>query len=259
MMFKLIAGPCVIESEQICLDIAGRMKEITDDLGIEYIFKASIDKANRTSCRSYRGLGMTKGLDIFSKIKKEYGLKITTDIHENWHAEAVNDYVDMIQIPALLSRQTDLIQYAAATGKAINIKKGQFMSPYDVDHVLEKVRDIDLESDVYFTERGTTFGYNNLVVDMRSIQIMKNAGHKVIFDATHSVQQPSAGNGKSTGQPEFIETLARAAVAIGVDGLFIETHPEPSKALSDGPNSMKLSEMRPLLERLVKIHEASHV
>ena len=259
MMFKLIAGPCVIESEQICLDIAGHMKAITDDLGIEYIFKASIDKANRTSCRSYRGLGMTKGLDIFSKIKKEYGLKITTDIHENWQTEAVKNYVDIIQIPALLSRQTDLIQYAAATGKIVNIKKGQFMSPYDIKHAANKALAINNKAEIWLTERGTTFGYNNLVVDMRSLQIMKNAGHKVIFDATHSVQQPSAGNGQSTGQPEFIETLARAAVAIGVDGLFIETHPEPDKALSDGPNSMKLSEMRPLLERLVKIHEASHV
>ena len=256
-MFKIIAGTCVIESEQMCMDVAGHMKDITDELGLDYVFKASIDKANRTSHESYRGLGMTKGLDIFSKVKKEYGVKIITDIHENWHAKAVSNYVDIIQIPALLSRQTDLIQYAAATGKTINVKKGQFMSPHDVGFILEKIRDVKLTNDVYFTERGTTFGYNNLVVDMRSLQIMKNAGHKVIFDATHSVQQPSAGNGVSTGQPEFVETLARAAVAVGVDGLFMECHPDPSKALSDGANSVKLSEMRPLLERLIKIHEAA--
>lgn len=253
---KLIAGPCSIESEAICMEVAGRMKEITDNLGIEYIFKASIDKANRTSHKSYRSIGMTKSLDIFSKIKKEHGLKIVTDIHENWQAEAVNKYVDMIQIPALLSRQTDLIQYAAATGKAINIKKGQFMSPYDVIHIIEKVRAINTESEVYLTERGTTFGYNNLVVDMRSLEIMKGLGCKVIFDATHSVQLPSGAGGKSTGQREFIAPLARAAVAVGVDGLFMETHPDPDNALSDGPNSVRLDDMEGLLTQLVRINNA---
>lgn len=258
-MFKLIAGTCVLESEQIAMDTAGTLKEITDDLGIDLIYKSSFDKANRTSHKSYRGLGVTKSLDIFHKIKKEYGLKIITDVHETWQVEAVKKYVDVIQIPALLSRQTDLVEYVAATEKIVNIKKGQFMSPYDIKHAADKAINISPESEVWLTERGTTFGYNNLIVDMRSLQIMKNLGHKVIFDATHSVQQPSAGNGQSTGQPEFIEALARAAVAIGVDGLFMETHPNPSEALSDGANSIKLSEMKPLLERLVKINEAAHV
>ena len=167
------------------------------------------------------------------------------------------EYVDIIQIPALLSRQTDLIQYAAATGKIVNIKKGQFMSPYDIKHAANKVLNMNHEAEIWLTERGTTFGYNNLVVDMRSIQIMKDTGHKVIFDATHSVQLPGGAGNKSTGQPEFIETLARAAVAIGVDGLFMETHPDPNKALSDGPNSIKLSEMEPLLERLMRIYNAT--
>lgn len=251
---KLIAGPCVIESEQMCMDIAGHMKEITDDLGIDYIFKASIDKANRTSCSSYRGLGFTKGLDIFSKIKKEHGVKITTDIHENWHAEAVHKYVDIIQIPAMLSRQTDLIEYAAATGKIVNIKKSQGADPYSMKHVIEKA---ESASEVFITERGTTFGYNNLVVDMRSLEIMKSFNVPIIFDATHSVQLPGGSGSKSNGQRQFVEPLARAAVAVGVDGLFMETHPDPDNALSDGPNSVPLHEMKGLLTKLMEIHYAT--
>ena len=257
MMFTLIAGPCVIESEQMCMDIAGHMKEITDDLKIDYIFKASFDKANRTSSISYRGLGMTKSLDIFSKVKKEYGVKIITDVHENWQVSAVKSHVDMIQIPALLSRQTDLIQYAAAASKPINIKKGQFMSPYDIKHAANKALYIDPDTEIWLTERGTTFGYNNLVVDMRSIQIMRDAGYKVIFDATHSVQLPGGAGNKSTGQREFVAPLARAAVAVGVDGLFMETHPDPDNALSDGPNSVKLDDMKELLQQLIRIHNAT--
>lgn len=256
-MFKLIAGPCAIESEELCMEIAGHMKEITDDLGIEYIFKASIDKANRTSCHSYRGLGMTKSLDIFNKIKKEYGLKIITDVHENWQVEAVRKYVDVIQIPALLSRQTDLLIFAAATKKTVNIKKGQFMSPYDVSHAVAKVKYEYPDAEVWVTERGTTFGYNNLVVDMRSLEIMKKLGCKVIFDATHSVQLPGGAGDKSTGQREFIAPLARAAIAVGIDGLFMETHPDPDNALSDGPNSIPLHEMKDLLIQLMRIHNAT--
>ena len=256
-MFKLIAGTCVIETEQIAMDTAGTLKEITDELGIELIYKSSFDKANRTSHKSYRGKGLTAALDIFYKIKKEYGLKIITDVHENWQVEAVKKYVDVIQIPALLSRQTDLIQYAAATGKIVNIKKGQFMSPYDIKYAANKALAINNEAEIWLTERGTTFGYNNLVVDMRSIQIMKDTGHKVIFDATHSVQLPGGAGDKSTGQREFIAPLARAAVAVGVDGLFMETHPNPDNALSDGPNSIPLHEMKDLLIQLMEIHKVT--
>lgn len=254
-MFQLIAGPCVIESEEMVLSIAGQMQEITNELGIPYTFKASFDKANRTSIDSFRGPGLEKGIEILQKVKDTYGLSICTDIHEPWQAEPVSKVADILQIPAFLCRQTDLLVAAAKTGKCVNIKKAQFLAPWDMKNCVEKVRQSGNDN-VMLCERGTSFGYNTLVVDMTGIRVMKEFGVPVIFDATHSVQKPG-GNGTSTGgNREYVEYLAKAAVAMGVDGLFMETHPEPEHALSDGPNMVPLGEMKNLLEKLKKVYDA---
>lgn len=254
-MFQLIAGPCVIESEEMVLSIAGRMKEITDKLGIPYTFKASFDKANRTSINSFRGPGIDRGLEILQKVKDTYGLPLCTDIHEPWQAEKAAKVVDILQIPAFLCRQTDLLVAAAKTGKYVNIKKAQFLAPWDMKNCVEKVRQAG-NNQVMLCERGTSFGYNTLVVDMTGLRVMKQFDVPVIFDATHSVQKPG-GNGTSTGgNREFVEYLAKAAIAVGADGLFMETHPDPDHALSDGPNMVVLDEMEGLLKKLVKVYEA---
>ena len=251
LAFTLLCGPCQIESKQHAIDICGAMREITRDLGINYIFKASFDKANRTSIHGARGVGLDKGMETFDEIKKIYdNIPIVTDVHETWQCDKVAEHVDMLQIPAFLCRQTDLVVAAAKTGKVVNIKKGQFLAPWDVKNLVKKVTDSG-NNRVCITERGTSFGYNTLVVDMRGFPIMiKDTGFPVIFDATHSVQQPG-GQGTSTGgQREFAPVLARAAIAVGVAGLFMETHENPDKALSDGPNTIALKDMKPLLSYL---------
>ena len=254
-MFSLIAGPCVIESEELVMTVAGRMKEITDELGIPYTFKASFDKANRTSIRSFRGPGIERGLEILQKVKDVYGLPICTDVHEPWQADKAAEVCDVIQIPAFLCRQTDLLVAAAKTGKCVNIKKAQFLAPWDMKNCVDKVRSAGNDN-VMLCERGSVFGYNTLVVDMTGLRVMKDFGVPVIFDATHSVQKPG-GNGESTGgSRQFVEYLAKAAVAVGVDGLFMETHPDPDRALSDGPNMVPLDEMRDLLIKLQRVYEA---
>lgn len=254
-MFRLIAGPCVIESEEMVLSVAARMKEITDELGIPYTFKASFDKANRTSITGFRGPGIEEGLCILQKVKDTYDLPICTDIHEAWQAEAAAQVADILQIPAFLCRQTDLLVAAAKTGKCINIKKAQFLAAWDMKNCLEKVREAG-NNNVMLCERGTTFGYNTLVVDMTGLRVMKDMGVPVIFDATHSVQKPG-GNGTSTGgNREYVEYLAKAAIAVGVDGLFMETHPDPDHAKSDGPNMVPLGQMRELLKKLQKVYLA---
>ena len=254
-MFSLIAGPCSIESEELVLEVAGKMKEITDQLGISYTFKASFDKANITSIDAFRGPGLEKGLQILKKVKDTYQLPICTDIHEAWQAEPVAEVADIIQIPAFLCRQTDLLVAAAKTGKCINIKKAQFLAPWDMKNCVEKVKQSGNDN-VMLCERGTSFGYNTLVVDMTGLRVMKEFGVPVIFDATHSVQKPG-GNGTSTGgNREYVEYLAKAAIAVGVDGLFMETHPNPDNAKSDGPNMVPLDEMKELLEKLQKIYMA---
>lgn len=254
-MFQLIAGPCVIESEEMVLSIASQMKEITKELGIPYTFKASFDKANRTSISSFRGPGIEQGLEILQKVKDTYHLPICTDIHEPWQAKMAAQVADIIQIPAFLCRQTDLLVAAARTGKYINIKKAQFLAPWDMKNCLEKVRQSGNDN-VMLCERGTSFGYNTLVVDMTGLRVMKDFGVPVIFDATHSVQKPG-GNGTSTGgNRQYVEYLAKAALAVGVDGLFMETHPDPDHAKSDGPNMVPLGEMKEILIRLKKVYEA---
>lgn len=256
MKFIIIAGPCVIESEDMVMGIAGRMKQIISKYDVDYYFKASFDKANRTSLSSYRGPGIEKGLEILRKVKQEYGLKICTDIHEPWQAEKAAEVADIIQIPAFLCRQTDLLVAAAQTGRIINIKKGQFMAPWDMQHVVEKMR-MSGNDKIMLSERGTSFGYNTLVVDMTSIMEMQKNKVPVIFDATHSVQKPG-GNGTSTGgNREYVEYLAKAAVAAGADGLFMEVHSNPEEALSDGPNSIRLSDVAYMLRRIIKIYEAA--
>lgn len=254
-MFQLIAGPCVIESEEMVLSIAKQMKEITDELEIPYIFKASFDKANRTSINSFRGPGIEEGLRILQKVKDTYGLSICTDIHESWQAEPVAKVADVLQIPAFLCRQTDLLVAAAKTGKCINIKKAQFLAPWDMKNCLDKVKESGNDN-VMLCERGSTFGYNTLVVDMTGLRVMKEFGVPVIFDATHSVQKPG-GNGTSTGgNRQYVEYLAKASIAVGVDGVFMETHPDPDHAKSDGPNMVPLSEMKELLIKLKKVYQA---
>lgn len=254
-MFSLIAGPCVIESEEMVLSIAGKMKEITEELGIPYTFKASFDKANRTSISSFRGPGIEEGLQILQKVKDTYGVSVCTDIHEPWQAEKAAEVCDILQIPAFLCRQTDLLVAAAETGKCINIKKAQFLAPWDMKNCLDKVRQSGNDN-VMLCERGSTFGYNTLVVDMTGLRVMKEMGVPVIFDATHSVQKPG-GNGTSTGgNRQYVEYLAKAAIAVGVDGLFMETHPDPDYAKSDGPNMVPLGEMKELLKKLIKVYEA---
>lgn len=252
--FLLIAGPCVIESEELVMEVAERMKEITSRLKIPYVFKSSFDKANRTSIKSYRGPGIEKGLEILAKVKKKFKLPVTTDIHESWQAAEVAKIVDIIQIPAFLSRQTDLLLAAGKTGKAVSIKKGQFLAPWDMKKVVEKIESTGNRK-ILLIERGTTFGYSNLVVDFRSIPIMKETGYPVIFDATHSVQKPSALGERSGGDARFVPVLAKAAIAAGADGLFMEVHPAPEKALSDGPNSVSLEKVEEILKVLIKIKE----
>lgn len=251
----LIAGPCVIENEKLCLQVAASLKKTCALLGIFYIFKASLDKANRTSAKSFRGIGIENGLRILARVRAEFDLPVLTDIHNEAQAAAAGEVVDVLQIPAFLCRQTDLIQAAVATGKIVNLKKGQFLSPNEMGQVAEKAKRAGAKK-ILLTERGTTFGYNNLVADMRSIPIMKSSGFPVIFDATHSVQLPGGGGDKSSGQREFAPVLARAAIASGANGIFLETHPRPDKALSDGPNMIPLGEMATVLRSLLKIYEA---
>jgi 2-dehydro-3-deoxyphosphooctonate aldolase (KDO 8-P synthase) len=242
----LIAGPCVIESEDLVMDVAGRMVEITSHLGLEYIFKSSFDKANRSSSSSFRGLGMERGLEILQKVRKTYGVKVLTDVHEDTPVEEVAEVVDVLQTPAFLVRQTNFIQRVAKCGKPINIKKGQFQAPWDLEQVVRKCNEVG-NQDIWLCDRGTSFGYNTLISDMRGLPIMRRTGCKVVFDATHSVQQPGGNGTSSGGQREFVPVLARAAVAVGIDGLFMETHPDPAKALSDGPNMIPLSYMQSCL------------
>ena len=254
-MFKLIAGPCVIESEEMVMSIAEKMKSITDKLGIPYTFKASFDKANRTSINGKRGPGIEEGLKILEKVKTTFDLPVATDIHEPWQAEPVGKVCDIVQIPAFLCRQTDLLVAAAKTGKCINIKKAQFLAPWDMVNCAQKVEQSG-NSNIMLCERGTSFGYNNLVVDMTGLVEMKKFGYPVIFDATHSVQKPG-GKGTSTGgNREYVEYLAKAAIAVGVDGLFMETHPSPDDAWSDGPNMVVLDKMEAMLKKLIKVYEA---
>ena len=255
--FFLIAGPCVIESEQSAIDIAGTLKEITGSLGIPFIYKSSFDKANRTSGSSFRGLGMEKGLAILAKVRKEVGVPVLTDVHDIIEIASVAAVVDVMQTPAFLCRQTDFIRACAQSGKPVNFKKGQFLSPHEMLNVIQKARDAAAEANVpdqfMVCERGASFGYNNLVSDMRSLAILRETHAPVVFDATHSVQLPGGQGGSSGGQREFVPVLARAAIAVGISGLFMETHPDPAKALSDGPNAVPLNRMKELLESLVAI------
>src|SRR5690242_10495415 len=253
--FFLIAGPDTLESEQLALDVAGHLKQVTGKLGIPYIFKGSFDKANRSSGQSYRGPGMEEGLRILAKVQKNVGVPVLTDVHEDTDIEAVAAVVDVIQTPAFLCRQTNFIQRAAKTGKPVNIKKGQFLSPWEMQNVVDKARSTGNQQ-ILVCERGFSFGYNNLVSDMRSLSIMRNTGAPVVFDATHSVQLPGGQGASSGGQREHIPVLARAAVAAGVAGLFMETHPRPAEALSDGPNAWPLSRMEPLLTTLAELDRA---
>ncbi|HEX7727700.1 MAG TPA: 3-deoxy-8-phosphooctulonate synthase [Terracidiphilus sp.] len=251
----LIAGPCVIESEAHVRRMADAIQRITSDLGIPYIFKASFDKANRTSVKSFRGPGLKEGVAILGRLALSTGLPVLTDVHEATQCEAVAESADVLQIPAFLCRQTDLLVAAGKTGRAVNIKKGQFVAPWDMAHPVEKVRSTGNER-VFLTERGASFGYNALVVDFRSLPTMRKLA-PVVFDGTHSVQQPSAAGGVSGGQPEFIPLLARAAVAAGIDGLFLEVHDDPANAKSDGANALDLKLLKPLLEKLLAIHAAA--
>ena len=253
--FFLIAGPCVVESEQLQMDVAGQLKEITTELGIPFIFKSSYDKANRSSGASFRGPGMERGLEILAKVKREIGVPVLTDVHTEAEVPAVAAVVDVLQTPAFLCRQTDFIRAVAQSGKPVNIKKGQFLAPHDMKNVIDKARaaarEKGLPEDNFLAcERGFSFGYHNLVSDMRSLVIMRASGAPVVFDATHSVQLPGGQGTSSGGQREFVPPLARAAVAVGIAGLFMETHPDPERALSDGPNAVPLKFMRPLLESL---------
>ena len=256
--FFLIAGPCVVESEQLQMDVAGQLKEITGALGIPFIFKSSYDKANRSSGTSFRGPGMDKGLDILAKVKKGLGVPVLTDVHTEAEIPAVAAVADVLQTPAFLCRQTDFIRAVAQSGKPVNIKKGQFLAPHDMKNVIDKARaaaaEKGLPTDNFMAcERGASFGYNNLVSDMRSLAIMRETGAPVVFDATHSVQLPGGQGTSSGGQREMVPVLARAAVAVGVAGLFMETHPDPNNALSDGPNAVPLKHMKALLETLLAL------
>jgi 2-dehydro-3-deoxyphosphooctonate aldolase (KDO 8-P synthase) len=251
----LIAGPCVIESEAHARTMAEAIQRITSDLGIPYIFKASYDKANRTSVKSFRGPGLEEGTRILGRLAKATGLPVLTDVHEPSHCDVAAEAADVLQIPAFLCRQTDLLVAAGKTGRDVNIKKGQFVAPWDMAHPVEKVRSTGNER-VFLTERGASFGYNTLVVDYRSLPVMRKLA-PVVFDGTHSVQQPSAANGVSGGQPEFIPLLARAAVAAGIDGIFLEVHDDPANAKSDGANALRLDLLKPLLEKLLAIQKVA--
>lgn len=255
--FILIAGPCVIESEANVMLIAETVKDITERLELDYFFKASFDKANRTSIMSYRGLGIDEGLQILKKVKDTFGLKIATDIHEPWQAEKVAEIADIIQIPAFLCRQTDLLVAAAKTGKLINVKKAQFLAPWDMGNVVKKLEETG-NNNIMLCERGTSFGYNTLVVDMTGISEMKKFGYPVVMDATHSVQKPGGKGNATGGNRAYVEPLAKAAIAAGADALFFEVHPDPDNALSDGPNMVKLNEFESLLKRIIKVYDAVH-
>ena len=250
--FFLIAGPCVIESLELQMETAGRLKEITGKLGIPFIFKSSFDKANRTSGSSFRGPGLEAGLKVLAEVKRQLRVPVLTDVHEYTPMDEVASVVDVPQTPAFLCRQTDFIQKVASAGKPVNIKKGQFLSPWEMKHVTDKARATGNQQ-IMACERGVSFGYNNLVSDMRSLSVMRDTGCPVVFDATHSVQLPGGAGGKSGGQREFVPVLSRAAVAVGISGLFMETHPDPEKALSDGPNAWPLPKMAALLETLVEL------
>lgn len=255
--FVIIAGPCVIENEKVVLETAERLRELRDKFtDVQFVFKSSFDKANRSSINSFRGHGLDFGLKLLARVKEELGLPVTTDIHESWQAEPVGEVVDIIQIPAFLCRQTDLLLASAKTGKAVNVKKGQFMAPWDAKNIVEKLK-YGGAQDIFLTERGVSFGYNNLVVDFRSLPIMSRFA-KVIFDATHSVQLPGGLGNASGGQREFAFPLMRAAVAVGCDGLFMETHPDPDSALSDGPNQIPLRELEFVISAVLEIMEVSN-
>ena len=255
--FFLIAGPCVIESEELAFATARSLRDLTESLGIDFIYKSSFDKANRTSAGSARGPGRTEGLDILDAVRRELGVAVLTDVHSVDDVKAAAQKVDVLQIPAFLCRQTDIVQAAARSGCPVNIKKGQFLAPHEMQHVVNKARDAAADARVLVCERGFSFGYNNLVVDMRSLAQLRETGCPVVFDATHSVQLPGAAGGKSGGQREFVPVLARAAVAVGVSGLFMETHPNPDKALSDGPNAWPLDQMEALLTDLQALDSVS--
>lgn len=250
--FFLIAGPCVIESRSHCLDLAGNLREITARLEIPFIFKASYDKANRTSVRSFRGPGIDEGLEILETVRRQIGVPVLSDVHSAEDAERAGRVLDVIQVPAFLCRQTDLLLAAAGTGKIVNVKKGQFLAPWDARNILEKIESAG-NRQILLTERGTSFGYNNLVVDFKSLPAMREFGFPVVFDATHSVQLPGGAGKESSGQAEFIEPLARAAVAVGVDGLFCEVHENPEAALSDGANALRLDRLESMLKQLKEI------
>lgn len=252
----LIAGPCVIESEQMALDTAGQLKEICQQIGLPFIYKSSYDKANRSSGKSFRGFGLEAGLKILEKVKTQIGVPVLTDVHNIEDISAVAAVVDVLQTPAFLCRQTDFIHAVATCGKPVNIKKGQFLSPWDMQNVVEKARDVSGQDNIMVCERGASFGYNNLVSDMRSLAVMRNTKCPVVFDATHSVQLPGGQGTVSGGQREFVPVLARAAVAAGISGLFMETHPNPSQALSDGPNAFPLGHLKELLQTLMVLDAA---
>lgn len=253
--FVLIAGPCAIESRDMVMQTASTLKHICEDLNISLVFKSSFDKANRTSAGSARGVGMKEGLRILDQIKSSFGLPVLTDVHESWQCSAVAEVADILQIPAFLSRQTDLVQAAARTGKVVNIKKGQFMAPWDMRGVVSKVAEVADVSQLLLTERGSSFGYGNLVVDMTALEQMKQYGCPVVFDATHSVQQPSSSQGVTGGNREMVPVLMRAALAVGIDGLFLEVHPDPDNAISDAANQVRLDTIRPLLEQAIAIDD----
>jgi len=251
----LIAGPCVIESQQMALDTAGQLQEICRELNLPFIYKSSYDKANRSSGKSFRGFGLDAGLKILGEVKAQLGVPVLTDVHDIEEIAPVAAVVDVLQTPAFLCRQTDFIQAVASAGKPVNIKKGQFLSPWDMQNVVEKARDASGQDNLMVCERGASFGYNNLVSDMRSLAVMRDTGCPVVFDATHSVQLPGGKGTASGGQREFVPVLARAAVAAGISGLFMETHPDPSKALSDGPNAFPLGHLKALLRTLMALDE----
>lgn len=255
--FFIIAGPCVIESWETTINTARELQKLSKKLGFSLVFKSSYDKANRTSINGFRGPGLEKGLAMLADVKKELGVELLSDVHEIDHCKAAGEVLDILQIPAFLCRQTDLLVEAARTNKCVNIKKGQFLAPTDMVNAVKKVSDAG-NNNILLTERGTTFGYNNLVVDMRSLPIMKRTGYPVIFDATHSVQLPGAGSGGSStaGQREFVPHLARAACAVGIDGMFMEVHPNPDEAKSDGPNQVALSQVEDLIVQCLKVHDA---
>lgn len=252
--FTLIAGPCVIESEEMVMNIAGKIKEICDRLGINYIFKASFDKANRSSIHSFRGPGLEKGLEILKKVKDTYEVPVITDVHEPWQCQELAKVVDIIQIPAFLCRQTDLLQAAAATGLPVNIKKGQFLAPWDMKNVVVKMEESN-NKNILLCERGSTFGYNNMVVDMRSFMEMRKFGYPVVFDVTHAVQRPGGLGTATSGDREYVFPLMRAGLAIGVDAIFAEVHPNPAEAKSDGPNMLYLSDLEDILKVAVEIDD----